>query len=142
MTVFEIKQNNWNLSMLLVNYTESDDYDLGYEYEARLEIKCTGFEARTSTFYFTNRILHEFYNDLKCLYKVNKRCVFQSDAEELKLRFDFNDDGVRMKIKLAVEFEEIQTNDQLRTEINLDFETLPYTIKDLDDFFLSFPVKG
>jgi predicted transcriptional regulator len=140
--IFSIRQEDWTLNIELVDYTDSVGYDLGYEYEASMNIKCTGFEATTSTFYFTNRILNELSNNIKTLYKLDENFTFKSDADELKLTFEAFESKVQKGIVLDVQFKEIESDDLLKTNIRLDRETLTYTLKNIEDFFLSFPLKG
>lgn len=136
MEIFSINQGDWRLSLELADYTESPGYDLGFEFEAFMTMKCTGFMAKTNTFYFTSRMLHKFYEDLRGLYKYGKGFIFESEAKELAIKFE-RDEG--NGIRLDVHYEEIQVNDALKSRISLDTETLPYTMENISDFFLAFP---
>ncbi|WKB35657.1 hypothetical protein QS257_19840 [Terrilactibacillus sp. S3-3] len=51
MEIISINQGDWRLSLELADYTESPGYDLGFEFEAFMTIKCTGFMAKTNTFF-------------------------------------------------------------------------------------------
>lgn len=137
MEIFSVNQGDWRLSLELADYTESPGYDLGFEFEAFMTMKCTGFMAKTNTFYFTSRMLCKLYEDLRGLYKSGKGFIFESEAKELSMRFG-SDEG--NGIRLDVHYEEIQVDDALKSRIVLDAETLPHTMENISDFFLAFPL--
>ncbi|MFT8323421.1 MAG: hypothetical protein ABF649_21400 [Bacillus sp. (in: firmicutes)] len=135
MKIFKIAYSDWICEIELMNFYEADEFDLGYEFEASINIKCKGYSAKTNSFYFTNKDLNEFYKSIKRLSKgQEENLVFKSMSDELVLRFNKINNG----FTIIVDYKKLEDEDQLSTYTNCDYFTLEYIIKDLDTFFLSF----
>lgn len=135
MKILKISGSNWDCELELTNFIETDEYDLGYEFETLMQISCDGFKAKTKSFYFTKKELSDFYSNIKRLSQDQiDKVMFESTPNEFKLEFlKKNND-----LLVSVNYQELESDDSLSSKSKVDYPTLNNILSDIDSFFLAF----
>lgn len=142
MECFHIGEQDDNFIKVVVTdfSSEGDSYFGGAYFKGECELGCTGFKAKTISFYFDNNDIYNFYKDLQKIYTLGSGTVhFNSESNELSLTCHLDSDA---SFKISVRFKELEGDNKLSCYIYKSYEYIPIIKSQLTSFLNTFKFNG
>lgn len=142
MECFHIGEQDDNFIKIVITdfSSEGDSYFGGAYFKGECEIGCSGFKAKTASFYFDNNSVYNFYEELKRIYTDGSGTVyFKSEASELSLTLYLHSSG---SLQVLITFKEIEGDNCMSCNINESHEYIHVIKRQLNSFLHTFKFNG